>query len=81
MKQRLFKNWTFLRLFYLLVGGFVVVQSVISAEWFAVAFGLYFASMGLFNFGCAAGNCGYTRQVDTTVYKEPEFEEIKQLKP
>ncbi len=26
-------------------------------QWYAIAIGVYFAAMGLFAFGCAAGNC------------------------
>jgi hypothetical protein len=57
MKERILNNWTFMRALYLLMGIAVIVQSVMSQQWFGVAFGGYFASMGLFAFGCAAGNC------------------------
>lgn len=39
------------------MGLFVIGQSAISRQWFGVLFGGYFASMGLFAFGCASGNC------------------------
>lgn len=35
----------------------VIIQSVMSKQWFGVLFGGYFASLGLFAFGCASGNC------------------------
>lgn len=57
MKERILTNWTFARVLYLIMGIAVIIQSVISQQWFGVAFGGYFASMGLFAFGCAAGNC------------------------
>ena len=57
MKQRILTNWTFARALYLIMGIAVIIQSVMSQQWFGVAFGGYFASMGLFAFGCAAGNC------------------------
>ncbi len=74
MKERILTNWTFMRGFYLVVGLYIVTQSVLNQEWFGVAFGGYFASMGLFAFGCASGNCRGkscastpTQHVDTVV--------------
>lgn len=57
MKERILKNWTFTRAFYLIMGLFVIVQSFMGQQWFGIAFGGYFAAMGLFAFGCASGNC------------------------
>ena len=55
MKQRILSNWTLRRVLYLVLGIVVMVQSVMSEQWFGLAFGAYFASMGLFAFGCAGG--------------------------
>ena len=60
MKDRILKNWTVLRIFYLLIGGVILIQSVSAHEWLGLAIGGYFAAMGIFAFGCAAGACGYT---------------------
>jgi hypothetical protein len=57
MKERILTNWTFIRLLYLVIGVVVLVQSMLTKQWFGVAFGGYFAAMGLFAFGCAAGSC------------------------
>jgi hypothetical protein len=83
MKERILNNWTFMRALYLLMGIAVIVQSVMSQQWFGVAFGGYFASMGLFAFGCAAGNC-YSGNCVTkplqkfnTTMEDVEFEEVK----
>ena len=57
MKERILTNWTLTRAFYLIVGLFVIIQSFMSQQWFGIAFGGYFAAMGLFAFGCASGNC------------------------
>ena len=57
MKERILTNWTFTRAFYLIVGIFVVIQSFMGQQWLGIAFGGYFAAMGLFAFGCASGNC------------------------
>lgn len=58
MKERLLKNWTLTRAIYLVLGSFIIIQSLMNDQWIGAAFGGYFAAMGLFAFGCAAGNCG-----------------------
>jgi hypothetical protein len=83
MKERILTNWTLTRALYLLIGIAVIVQSVMSQEWFGVAFGGYFASMGLFAFGCAAGNCyggncaTEPQQKSNMNIKDVEFEDVK----
>jgi hypothetical protein len=83
MKERILSNWTFTRALYLVIGFVVILQSVISQQWFGIAFGSYFASMGLFAFGCAAGNCyggncaTEPQQKSNTTIQDVEFEEIK----
>ncbi|MEY3051425.1 MAG: hypothetical protein RLY31_1210 [Bacteroidota bacterium] len=57
MKERILTGWTYTRVIYLLLGMLITVQSAMDRQWVGVAFGLYFSSMGLFAFGCAAGNC------------------------
>ena len=57
MKNLIFNNWTFKRVLFFLMGIFVIVQSIMNEQWLGVAFGGYFAAMGLFAFGCASGNC------------------------
>jgi len=57
MKERLFTNWTVTRVIYLIMGCALILQSVLSRQWFGIAFGGYFAAMGLLAFGCASGNC------------------------
>jgi hypothetical protein len=83
MKYRILSNWTFTRALYLVIGIAMIVQSVMSRQWFGIAFGVYFASMGLFAFGCAAGSC-YDRscarkpeQKTSTITQNIEFEEVK----
>lgn len=57
MKDRILKNWTFIRAMYVLLGMAVIVSSIMEHQWPGIFFGGYFASMGIFAFGCAAGNC------------------------
>ncbi len=83
MKERILTKWTFRRAMYLVIGTAIVIQSMISHQWFGIAFGGYFASMGLFAFGCAAGNCfngncsTKQQQKSVTDIHDVEFEELK----
>ena len=83
MKNRILTNWTFMRALYLLMGIAVIIQSVMSQQWFGILIGGYFASMCLFAFGCAAGNCysgncaTRSQQKSNTTIQEVEFEEVK----
>jgi len=83
MTERIFTGWTFQRVLYFLFGVIVMVQGIVDGQWIGVLFGGYFASMGLFAFGCAAGNC-YTgsntinnEQKSTSAIQDVEYEEIK----
>ncbi len=58
MKERILTNWSFRRIVYLAVGGILIYESIISHLWVGIAFGGYYAAMGLFGFGCASGQCG-----------------------
>ncbi|MEO8446414.1 MAG: hypothetical protein ABI528_02905 [bacterium] len=57
MKQRILSGWTFTRALFVVLGSAVIISSVINHQWIGVLLGSYFASMGIFAFGCAAGNC------------------------
>ncbi len=57
MKDRLLKGWTFIRVFYLAMGLIIATHSAMNMEWMGAILGAYFASMGLFAFGCAGGQC------------------------
>lgn len=83
MKERILTGWTLTRVLYLIMGTYIVVQSVLEQQWIGILLGGYFASMGLFAFGCAAGNCGVGRysQIhknhDSATFEEVVFEEVK----
>jgi len=83
MKQRMLTGWNFPRILYLLAGMMILIQSIAERQWMGVAFGGYFAMMGLFAFGCAAGNCFGNSCNYQAIPKsksnieEVEFEEIK----
>ena len=83
MKERILSGWTLTRVLYLVMGTYIVVQSVLEQQWIGILLGGYFASMGLFAFGCAAGNCGvgsYSqghKNQDSANFEEVVFEEVK----
>ncbi|HTQ27907.1 MAG TPA: hypothetical protein VMI35_07255 [Puia sp.] len=83
MKQRIFSGWTFGRALYSVLGGIIIVQSIMEHEWMGLLLGGYFAAMGVFAFGCAAGNCFGAGIVPQTKVgtkadiRDIEFEEIK----
>ncbi|HMP28713.1 MAG TPA: hypothetical protein PKD85_03885 [Saprospiraceae bacterium] len=76
MKERILSNWTFVRGFYLVIGLAVLAQSIVSQHWMGLLVGGYFASMGLFAFGCAAGNC-YGGQASSTADHLDSNDEVK----
>jgi hypothetical protein len=84
MKQRILSGWNFQRALFLILGITVLVQSSMEQQWMGAIFGGYFAAMGLFSFGCAAGGCYggncYTKpqQKNKNDIEDVNFEEIKQ---
>ena len=57
MKQRLLTGWSFIRVLYVVLGLFLAVQSFLQQQWLGIFIGGYFASIGIFAFGCAANKC------------------------
>ena len=55
--QNILKNWDIRRIFYLLGGLFFIFTAIKDQIWWIAIFGIYFMSMAIFRFGCAAGNC------------------------
>lgn len=79
MKERILKNWTVIRVVYLLMGIAMIIHSVIEKQWLGTVFGSYFSAMGLFAFGCAGGNCYIPPAPQKTKadIQEIHFEEVK----
>jgi len=82
MKERILTGWTLTRVLYLVMGSYIVVQSVLDQQWIGILLGGYFAAMGLFAFGCAAGNCGVgysegRKNQGAANFEEVVFEEVK----
>lgn len=63
---------------YLLLGLWVVVQSLMERQWVGMVLGALFAAMGLFGLGCAGASCCAPGQRPTAKAKEEvTFKEIK----
>jgi len=76
--NRILTGWSLIRVFYLLLGGLIFIQSLVVMEWLGIIFGGYFAAMGLFGFGCASGQCYPTVNKNIPGVNDPiEVEEIK----
>ena len=78
--NRITTGWTVVRALYLVMGIIFMVQAVGERQWMMLAFGAYFGSMGLFNYGCASGAC-YTGASSTPEQYgdkvvEAEYEEV-----
>lgn len=83
MKERILTNWSFTRVLYLIMGIVIIIQTAMDQLWIGVAFGAYFAAMGLFSFGCASGSCyggncaTDPKRKSNTAIQDVEFEEVK----
>jgi myo-inositol-hexaphosphate 3-phosphohydrolase len=77
MKNRLLYGWTITRGFYLLMGLAIIISSASAKDWLSISIGAYFASMGLFAFGCAGGHCITNSTSANEETKEVEWEEVK----
>lgn len=78
MKKLLFTNWSFRRGLFLIVGILIVIDSAQKMEWMGIIFGSYFAIMGIFQIGCASGNCTIPLTAENdTIKNKVLFEEVK----
>jgi len=57
MKERLLTGWNVQRVLFVIMGSVIIIQGIVEWQWMPVLLGGYFASMGLFSFGCASGAC------------------------
>jgi hypothetical protein len=80
MRERILSGWNIGRVLYLMIGIYVIVATAMERHWFGILIGVYFASMAIFRFGCAAGNC-YTGNVynntNSTADADVKYEEVK----
>lgn len=57
MIQSITTNWTLIRALRLILGIFIIIQSVEMHNYWLILPGLIFGGMALFNLGCGSGQC------------------------
>lgn len=82
LKNRILTGWTFARALYFILGMAVIIQAIVEKQYIGLIFGAYFASMGLFGFGCAGGSCNATyskasESNNNPIIEDVTYEEIK----
>ncbi len=83
MKERITTGWNLQRIILVLTGLGFVLYSISTGTWAGILLGTYFAAMGIFQIGCATGNCyGGSCEKDAPKYGnkalyEVQYEEVK----
>ena len=77
MKGAILHNWNLMRLLRLMVGIFIIVQSIQTRDWTMGILGILFTIMPVFNIGCC-GNSGCTTPIAKTqeTIKQITYEEV-----
>tara|TARA_R110000850_G_scaffold277086_1_gene422333 strand:+ start:58501 stop:58695 length:195 start_codon:yes stop_codon:yes gene_type:complete len=57
MKRRLLSGWNMQRSVFLIIGMILLLHTIMDNQPIGILLGIYITGMGLFGFGCAAGNC------------------------
>jgi len=57
MLQKIISNWTFIRFIRLILGIFIIVQSVQIQNYWMIIPGIVFSVMALLNVGCCGNSC------------------------
>ncbi len=63
MFQKIVYNWTFIRFIRLILGVFIIIQSVQTQQYLMIIPGVIFAAMAIFSVGCCGNNgCAIPRK-------------------
>ena len=75
--ERIIKGWNFVRLIRLVLGLYIMVQSVLTKEWILGFAGFFLAGTALFNVGCCGVyGCQPTFKSNSGPAKEIVYEEV-----
>jgi len=75
--ERILKGWNFVRLIRLILGIYIIVQSVLTGEWILGFAGLFVTGMGLWNLGCCGMyGCYPVIKSNPRLIKEVIYEEL-----
>lgn len=76
MKKYL-SNWSFMRVFRLVLGLIIVGTGIYNSEWIIVFLGGYFSLMSILNIGCCAGSsCSTNLKNSTEETEDINYEEV-----
>lgn len=65
LKERLLKNWNFMRILYLVTGVSALIAAFLVDAWIIGVVGLFFIYMSVFSLGCTSGQCSNPGDVST----------------
>jgi hypothetical protein len=75
--ERILKGWNFVRLVRLVLGLYITVQSVLTAEWILGIAGSFLTGMALWNLGCCdMYSCYHDIKSNPELVKEIIYEEV-----
>ena len=77
MKERILRNWNFMRFIRLALGIAIIFQSVMNGNWAMGLVGILFTAMPVFNLGCC-GTSGCNTPINTSKQntKDITYEEV-----
>ena len=70
-------NWNFMRVLRLLMGLWIVVESVMGKQYLFATLGLWFVIQAVMNVGCAACAVPPSNKANNTDIQEVTYEEVK----
>lgn len=72
------RNWNWMRLLRLAIGGFIIVQGFTDQQWLLVALGGLFSLMPLMNIGCSGGSgCSTSVPKSNKKMEDITYEEVR----
>lgn len=77
MKKVIGGDWTLRRVLYVVLGIFVIAYAIAVQRYWGALLGVYFAVMGVLNFGCASGNCAVPASGSASAPEQPAVTEGK----
>lgn len=77
MKQTIFSNWTFIRIFRLGIGFAIFIQAIIAKDILFGLIGILFTGMAIFNQGCCStAGCITATKKSIEPAKDITYEEV-----
>ena len=77
MKEIIFSNWNFMRIFRLVLGLIIVIQAINANDKMMLFFGGLFIILPLFNLGCCGSSYVPNYSKEKSIKNEFNYEEVK----